>query len=322
MAVIECAENCGQADAPSELYVVTSELFGPGSHDYTTGVTYEFKRKESDRCVWERRTPGQFPWQIERLSRYPNGWEFFEVQPVPGKWTWRLSIDAPQFFLLHGWLKQLDRHDEAFPDPSNSCSSPHDLETYVPLSFDGPVTITPVSEPIETPQPGQSPAPCFCQSQCPPNTKPHRKYFVKTVGKQVIPFHDAGFLYEIRDDVGSFCDWKPVDMVADFDGTLSKLDSGAVLPATDAYQWDLQLINHVEGTDIIYILDLQWSFLNGPLLPAQARCDVARSIPSSPQVVGDFATIRPVPEWMCTSDQAAAWDEKYPIGIPTPTLLK
>lgn len=318
MTVPECAENCGLDDAPSQLYVVTSELFGPGSQDYIDGVTYEFKRKEPDRCVWERKFPGAFPWVIERLSRYPTGWEFFEIQPVPGVWTWRLSVDAPQFFLFHGWLEHLARVDPSVPDPLNNCSSAHELTTYVPLSLDGPVTITPVAEPIETPRPGQSPDPCFCTSQCPPTTKPSRKYLVKTVGAVLIPFHDVGFLYEINEDSHVFCDWKPVDLPPEFEGTLSKLDTGAVLPATHAYTWDLLLINHIEGKDAVYIRELQWSFLDGPLLPRQARCDDPYSLPSAPPIPGDFATTRPVPEWICSSEEAVEWDEKYPISIPTP----
>lgn len=313
-----CSRNCGSVDQVSELYVVSTEELGPGLEDYNVGVTYQFVRQEATRCVWERMTPGAFPWTFERLSRYPEGWAFPEIEPVPGVWTWRLSIDSLPLFLFHGWLANFPRIDDSVPDPSNNCSIAQSLETYVPLSLDGPAIITPTAEPVETPRPVQKGGPCFCFAECPPGTKPSRKYFVKTIGRQVIPFHEFGILYEIANEVGDFCEWQDVDLALEFSGFLTKGPVTPVPPATHAYFWDVAVLNTITAENQTYRRDIQWDFFGLPVGAAAARCDDARSLQSTPPVIGDFATIRPVPDWICTTPEAREWDDKYPLPIPTP----
>ncbi len=316
-----CNEFCGSADAVSNLYKVQTASSGPGLADYNVGVTYEFRRVEPNRCVWERQTLGPFPWDFERLSRYPRGWEFLNIEPVEGKWTWRLSIDNILLALFHGWLHQFDRVDDSIVDPSGNCSIEQTLETYVPLSTDFDVVITPISEPVEPLRVGQSADPCFCFGECPVNTKPHRKYFVKTIGDVTIPFHDVGFLYEVGVDGPDFCNWTDVDMVTEMSGVLSKTTIAPIAPATKAYQWVLFLRNTITVNTISYKLDVQWDNLGIPNSAAQARCDRSFCLKDETATPGNSATIRPVPEWLCTSTEAADWDAKYPEAIACPDPL-
>jgi len=306
-----CNENCGSVGTVSEFYRVSVPSLRPGFFDYHDGVLYEFKEEQSNRCVWERRIAGSFPWNVERLSRYPEGWAFFDVEPVAGKWTWRLSIDiAPLPPFLHGWLGQFDRFAPAVPDPNLNCSVDQILSTYVPLALDPDALIRPVSSIIGSQDIKQITTSCFCFDECPLDTKPHRQYFVQSPAS-LYPEMVLGKLYRFASVVGpGSCEWTPVTAIPG--GGVQKLAKFIVITPPDdhgyLFGFDISIAPTAPES---YLVLKPWNNVDDELRLLAARCD--RTFTMLEVDLVRLATARPVPEWLCDDVDTRAWDALHPL---------
>lgn len=306
-----CNENCGSVGTVSQFYRICIPLVAPGFSDYHNGVIYEYKRQETNRCVWERRRPGTFPWTIERLSRYPEGWSFFEVMPVPGKWTWRLSIDIlPLPPYLHGWLHQFDRYAPGVPDPDLNCSTSQMLQTYVPLSTAPDAMIVPITSLIGSSDLKQITTSCFCSDNCPLNTRPHVNYLI-TIPASPLPGYVLGVWYKFSTTIAmDGCLWVPDVPISG--SSIEELKKFSYVDPLFDHSYGVTLDLFSTGSpDVSYSTMKQWDDGGEQNQILDARCNVTWLLD---QIAGPrVATVRPIPQWICSQDEAREWDANNPL---------
>ncbi len=310
-----CNEHCGLGEQLPQFWLVQVPFRRPGFTDYWDGVVYEFAGVEGTRCLYLRKTPGAFPWTIEKLSRYPEGWTFFENEPNPGFWTWRLSIDlfeyVPPIVDLHGWLIQLPHKDPLMVDPLKQCESAQTLLTYVPFSLDPPARITPLGSAPSGIEVKNDTNPCFCNDECPLFTRPFNKYLIKHTGTEVIPGYNAGILYDNDLITGSTCRWQSVPKpIAPIKEEMVKT---VAVPTTGDHAWNMKLTIQTVATQVVFQTTYEWNDDSTPHSKLDAMCDrqlvLTESAPAS-----RVATIIPAPRWVCSTAQARSWHS----GLPGP----
>lgn len=301
-----CSENCGLGTVVTRYIKVTVPLFFFPYLEYSQGIIYEYVRRETSRCVWERVPPLSTFWEIERLSRYENGWKFFEIEPDPGKWTWRFSLDrltGP--IVLNGWLKSFDRFGPLVPDPDKHCDSVADLDNYVPFHLFDQIQarIDPLTSLNEARHPKTTIDPCFCADECPFGTRPYRQYLITTSGTPFLPNFDLGKVFKIQAEFGSVCNYRPIEApIAPASSTNSKT---TVTPTTGdhAYNWSLVLLDGLGGSKS-FGLTLEWNDSNQPNNALDALCSQTFTLLSGDST---FATVIPVPEWICDDQAGRDW---------------
>ena len=181
-----CSVNCGTGDLVPQFVrlFVPINLFPYA--EYFTGKLYEYDSEDlaNDRCVWLPVNASPF-WTLERLSRYPEGWNFPDTQPIAGKWTWRFSLDkvSPFITIFNGWSADFDRFP-ATPDPAHNCVVDNTLQNYVPLAIRPDALLRPIFDPTPPSPILQKTSPCYCSSECPLSTRPHRAYLVRSEGNR------------------------------------------------------------------------------------------------------------------------------------------
>ncbi len=158
--------------------------------------------------------------------------------------------------------------------------------------------------------------PCFCNGNCPPQTRPWQKYLVKT--DNAIPFANyfLGRLYTIDVHAAgvTFCRWIPHVADPAF-GTETLIKESVQIPADPfEYSWACHLQKGA-GPPFDFFNFITWDPDNSPfdpdVLPACGAQDVRLLQPGFPFALK--ADIRPVPEWCCSDAQAQAWAVKYPL---------
>lgn len=306
-----CSLNCGDEPLIAEFILVTIPFrFGPYL-EYVDGVVYQYVGIEDTRCVWERRPPKSTFWEIERLSRYWDGWNFPFTEPIADKWTWRLSLDRLSLpTVLNGWSKDFPRFAPDVSDPDKNCASIQDLDNYVPFHPFGWIKarVDPLVSLSEARTPKKSIDPCFCTTNCPLGTKPFEKYLVTHSGTPFLPGYDTGRLWEIIHPVGGYCAY--LSNVAETPPANSELDRRELLAtsADHAYSWVL-VLTAGPGVTKTYVGDFEWNDDDGPFPKIEARCDQTVFL-DNPD--GTTARLRPVPAWICSDSQAIAWSESHP----------
>jgi len=300
-----CSGNCGAGDTVSQFYSVSVPIYTTPFASYVNGVLYEFTQTAGTRCEWNRVTPGRYPWDIELLSRYPDGWNFPAVEPIPGKWTYRLSIDdlLPVPF-LHGWFHDFDRFVPPAVDPGHHCTTEEPLQNYVPLTTRPDAVITPVSELPPPPDFKKHSTPCFCLGECPQNRRPTEKYFVQSNDITTLPGYVAGKLYAVTLPGTNPCEWNAVEPTGG--GTTELLSKANIAPinADHAYELQLVILNLIGGVSIFRGWR-QWDNTGDELEGYDALCDVEVILNT---IVGTgHVTLTPVPWWLCDDAAARIW---------------
>lgn len=307
-----CSDNCGKFELLPNLIRVTVPLAVWPYREYKDGVIYEYKRREATRCVWERQAPVSNFWEIERLSRYEEGWNFPFSEPIADKWTWRFSLDRiTNPIVLNGWSKDFNRFDIDTEDPDKNCESIQDLDNYVPLH---PLPwlkarVDPILSVDEGRHPKRSIDPCFCTAECPLGSRPYQKYLVTTTGTPKLPGYDLGRLHEIIEPVGRFCAYDSIE--GETPPAFTALDRRTTLPAPadHAYRWVLVLEVSV-GDSKTFIGTFRWNEEDGIFPRIEARCDQVFLL-AHPDTT--TATLRPVPLWLCNDADARSWVSAHPL---------
>ena len=299
-----CSQSCGLGSSIPNLIRVFVPIDESYFLDYQQGVDYQLFAVEPTRCVYRRVVLGAYPWDVEQLSRYPDGWSFPDTEPLPGLWTWRLSIDdLLPIPLLHGWSANFRQVDAANVDPAHNCERQQDLVNYVPFVFRPDVTIVPLSLTDFTPAIRQRTSPCFCSRGCPGRSKPHRKYLVRESNPGDLPGFDLGKLFEISQQTIDFCQW---GVVEPFFGGGDAFLSLNVINLTDdvnTLNWSLGLFFPVLGGKDYRKL-VQWSADGDRHPPLLSLCSTPWTLVSDDH---SSAELIPVPEWCCTDNQAREW---------------
>lgn len=318
-----CSDNCGLGDTVPEFIRVWTNVPLPFYAEYNRGKDFQYFGIEPDgRCVWFPINPSTF-WNFEKISRYPEGWNFPFTQPIPGKWTWRLSVDRfpfpdlppiPPPFILNGWQADFDRHIDI--DPDHNCTSINTLFDYAHLGFFPPAYIQPLGEESPYPKRRSTQGPCFCSDDCPSGTRPHLKYLITTVADPAFSEYVDGVLYENVFKSVTNCAWAPVDPLGP--GFIETLDKRPI---------------EVIGVDNSYIVFLTLQATGGPTElwetiygwnddpedndRVTAACNqVWHLVGSDPQVP---AFGFPVPEYICTTEEARDFVER---NTPVPPTLR
>jgi len=303
--VLFCSENCGAGDFVSQYYVITVPIYSQPFQNYVNGILYRYTEREGTRCRWDRVVPGTHPWDIQKFSRYPAGWAFPEVEPVPGVWTYRLSIDdVLPVPLIHGWSASHPRYVPPAVDPLHGCTSAAALQNYVPLTTRPDALATPINT---LPPPlgfSRHTTPCFCSGECPPGSRPTYNYLVRSTFITSDPAYTLGKLYTIFTGGPNPCHWKPhTPVVGNYFEDLTKTN---IFPinADHAYewQWDHQTIT---GPHKTFRIVRQWNDTDNPIEYHDGLCDVPTKL--TEYALGEWAEIIPVPWWLCSDAEAQAW---------------
>ncbi len=299
-----CSENCGAGDTVPEFIRVEVPIVSSVFAQYRNGVLYQYALETPERCEWHRVSPGRIAWTVEILSRYPTGWQLIGGNPVPGKWTWRLSIDRLIPLQVHGWLKQFDRFVPPAEDPLHNCVNTHDVQTYVPLSTDPDANIRPVlTRPIGLDFQRHTTT-CDCDADCPPRSRPPQKWFVQSDDIPWAGGYDLGKIYDPVDVTSDVCKWSahqpntgsaPEDLIR---------ESVAPLNGAD-HAWRVRLIIGLPGGADVWETTPQWNDTGDIFEGYDALCDMTRILTTSTTAIS--ATITPVPWYLCDDDGARAW---------------
>lgn len=159
--------------------------------------------------------------------------------------------------------------------------------------------------------------PCFCNGNCPPNTRPWQRYFVQTT--LAVPFfrYSLGLVFIIDSEMpaAKFCRWKPISPTPLFT-TETLIKESVRIPADPhEYNWAVHIDNGL-GASRDWFNFIDWDPDNAPfdpdVLPACGAQDVQLLQLGFP-VPANKVNIRPLPEWVCTDDQARTWAAKYPL---------
>lgn len=300
-----CSDNCGDGETiPQFLHLFVPNPL-PIYWEYWFGKTYEYIGTEpDDRCIWVPLRPSPF-WTLEKVSRYPTGWEFVDTRPIPGKWTWRFSLDYVGVgFVLNGWSKHFPRFAPGVPDPDKNCTSVQSLVNYVPLKLQFNARLEPLLEEKPHVHFNQRTTPCFCHNECPLQSRPFKKYFVKTLQPSALPGYEDGKLYEHKTSIADFCKWEPVEPTGGAtQEDLTKENSVPAGGADHAYIWILQLALPPDAEEFSRIVP--WNDDNDPFNMIDALCNIPYTLEHP--TTGDQATIRPIPDWICDDDAAREW---------------
>ena len=304
-----CSVSCGAGELVPEFYKVLVPIYTFPFADYNDGVIYKYVGTEPTRCVWEREFPGEFDWTIERLSRYALGWHFPEIEPIPGVWSYRLSIDRIGFpLLLHGWSNDFPRFGIGVPDPAANCSSSQELLNYVPLTIRPPARVVPVVDSVVPPKIKQRSSPCFCHDDCPFDTRPFRQYLVFTDDLVNFPEYEFGIFYRFVSSFEDNCGWQAD--VPPFSGSHQFTKDSVVVAMFDhAYRIKLTLSRTSPTIVKSWETTYPWNESGVPISGLDARCDVTFNL-SNPDL--STATLVPLPAWICTTSQARDWFTSLP----------
>ncbi len=301
-----CSDNCGDGDIiPQFVRIYIPIPIFPYS-EYFSGKLYEFDSVEvaDDRCLYLPVEASSF-WDIEKVSRYPRGWNFPNSAPIPGKWTWRVSVDriTPPIVLLNGWSIDLDRHS-GIPDPTHNCTTDQTLTNYVPLAIRPNILLETIYD-VTPPDPTrQFTSPCFCASECPLSTRPHRAYLVRSSDITCGPDYTLGKLYRVVSADFDGCAYQPQE--AETAPATADLDKRDATPTTGdhAYDWVL-VIDDGAGCVNTFIETFEWSDDNTPDPMFGALCGGSFTLSESGGP--GTATITPVPWRICTDAAARTY---------------
>jgi len=318
-----CSDNCGIGDLVPEFIRAWTFVPLPFYGEYNRGKLFVYEGTEPDgRCVWFPTSPSGF-WNFEKISRYPEGGNFPLFNEIPGKWSWRLSVDRfpftdlppiPPPYILNGWQANFDRHDDV--DPDHKCVTSSAVFDYAHLGFFPPATIEPIVAPVQSPELKNTAGPCFCAKECPPTSRPYRKYLVRHDGVEVSPGYNLGKLYQIESVEVERCKWSPA--FPDPATAIESLEKQPLLPLTGdhAYRMELQ-IRHLTAGVRVFEKDYEWDTGGTPLPRFPARCDQPFQLLA--QTTSQIAEIIPVPEGVCTDEEAREFANRpfVPTGEPT-----
>lgn len=308
-----CSENCGLGDLVPEFLFVWTNVPAPFYREYNRGKIFQyFGQEPDDRCVWFPIEPSSF-WNFEKISRYPEGWNFPPSQPVPGKWTWRLSVDRfpfpdlpfiPPPYILNGWKENFDRVDDDTVNPNHTCVTDQTLNDYAHFGFFPPAYIRPLTETAQPPKIKNKAGPCFCADECPPTTRPYRKYLIEFDGTNHPAGYEGGKLYELAEKVDRVCRWNPVEPSSGF--VLEVMEKDADIPRVQVDNVYVMRLQIHDGTTLwAYENTYTWNDENDQGRWLNAQCHQRWVLPAmfgtSP------ARLVPVPDWICTDEEAIEW---------------
>lgn len=160
--------------------------------------------------------------------------------------------------------------------------------------------------------PNNNSPPCFCNGDCPPGTRPYRKYAMMHLGITPPPGYDDWKLFEIaaKGTGGFSCQWTAVEPQAP--GGLQQLTKTPppVIPEPDTYVWQVVVPGSLQTT--IYELKVTWDPDDAPFEPADLppNCDAQSIFMIQISPVPTFAEgmlMHPVPEYMCTDADVRKW---------------
>lgn len=303
--VAQCSENCGEGDLVPEFLQITILSFLPIYQEYANGKLFEFDELATDgRCTWKPSTPSTF-FNFEKVSRYWEGWNFPDTQPITNKWTWRVSVDRfANPLVLGGWSADFDRFIPPAVDPNHRCEERSLLNNYVPGGLVPQIEIEPLKSAAGGIPVKHRTGPCFCVNECPPTTRPYAKYLVKVNPDSPLPGYGQGKLFEHEFAVADFCRWQAVEpntgVIAE---DLTKENEVVPVGADHSYRVELLLQTATETN--FWIEFYPWSNDDDPFPKFPARCDETWTLPEEPGT--RIAEIIPVPRYICSDEEARNW---------------
>ncbi len=307
-----CSDNCGTVDVVPTFIRTWFYVPAPFYSEYWSGKDFEYFGTEPDgRCVWFPIVPSSF-WNFEKISRYPEGGNFPFFNPIPGKWSWRLSVDRFPFsglppiappYILNGWQGNFTQY-QGVPDPSHNCTALNTLTDYAHFGIFPPAFIQPLSEEAPPIRFRSSSSPCFCSTDCPFESRPHRNYLVFLEDPNAPLEYLNGLLFRFTSAPSGVCFWDPPP--PDEPPGTQRLEKRPIVNPAWNHSYEMVLTIQLDsGFADQYQREYNWNNSTDQQSITADCAQVFHLIAAGVPVNDGFCV--PVPEYICDTAQARAW---------------
>lgn len=163
---------------------------------------------------------------------------------------------------------------------------------------------------------GNRRGPCYCNGDCPPETRPYLKYLVRTkLNTGPGTRYGDGTIYTIEKEtpISKLCEWTPLNPLGG--GSTEHLKKAIAVPGVGdhSYEWTLSL-EFPPASFKQYKLVVTWDDGDEPFpafLPPNCNSYEWILIGVLPPATIDLASLTAIPEWACTDAEAQAWVGRY-----------